>query len=82
MRVVREVDISSSVEQNSNTKERHHEGGEGGGHKQFSGRKSREGGGRRRGEASRAKVSRRNVTREVEPITTGELSLTGREIEE
>ena len=66
MGVVREVDISSSVEERVEKGEEGQEEGEG------------EEGSKR----SRGHTSRRNVTREVEPTTTGELSQAGRGIEE
>ena len=57
MRVVREVDVSSSVEERVGKEE-----GEEGEEEEEEGSKW-----------SRGRISRRNVTREVEPITTGEL---------
>ena len=67
MRVVREVDISSSAEERVGKGEwqEEEEEGEEEGSKQ-----------------SRGHTSQRNVTREVEPTTAGELSQAGRGIEE
>ena len=71
MRVGKAVDVSSSAEERVEKEEEEEEEGE-------EGEEEEEGGSKR----SRGRTSRRNVTREVEPTTTGELSLTGREIGE